>query len=137
MDIKLFRILIPLVEIVTELTMLAWISTGINITKISMPYVRLLGYVDQNQRRWVEYNDYFSVRSPNGDKVPPKWHGWLAGTYDEVPTPDSTSFFDPFFERPHQWNPSNSVFQIYTPRQSIINPTAVDFYQERRDRYAK
>ena len=105
--------------------------------RILMLYVNIWGYVDHNQRRWVEFNDYFSVRSPNGDKVPPKWHGWLAGTYDEVPTPDSESFHDPFFEKPHEWNPSNSAFQIYTSRQSIINPTAVQFYKERRDRYAK
>lgn len=43
--------------------------------------------LDQTQRRWVEYNDYLTVRSPNGDMIPPKWHGWLSHQYDDVPTP--------------------------------------------------
>ena len=41
--------------------------------------------IDPSQRRWVEFNDYYSVRSPNGDMIPPKWHGWLSQQYDEVP----------------------------------------------------
>ena len=54
-------------------------------------------FLDYNQRRWVEYNDYISVRSPNGDRVPPKWHGWIHHQYDDVPLPDSDSFNDTFF----------------------------------------
>lgn len=53
--------------------------------------------LDKNQRRWVEYNNFLSVRSPNGDMIPPKWHGWLSHQYDDVPTPDSENFHDPFF----------------------------------------
>ena len=53
--------------------------------------------IDYNQRRWVEYNDFLSVRSPNGDKIPPKWYGWLHNQYDDIPVPDSDSFHDPFF----------------------------------------
>jgi NADH:ubiquinone oxidoreductase subunit len=48
-----------------------------------MPNVYILFNSDYNQRRWVEYNDYLSVRSPNGDRVPPKWHGWIHNTYDD------------------------------------------------------
>ena len=93
--------------------------------------------VHPNQRRWVEFNDYFSVRSPNGDKIPPKWHGWLACQYDDVPNADNDNFHDPFFEKPHSWNPSNSAFTVYTGRQAIINPKALDYYRYRRNRYAK
>ncbi len=104
--------------------------------RTSMLHVTYSYYLDPNERRWVEYNDYMSIRSPNGDKIPPKWHGWLAGTYDDLPTNDE-SFHDPFFEKGHEWNPSNSVFKMYVARQSIINPKALDYYRYRRNRYAK
>jgi len=38
----------------------------------------------RNQRRWVEYSDYFLTFGITGDRydlifrVPPKWHGWLS-----------------------------------------------------------
>lgn len=108
-----------------------------NTTKILMLSVKLFLIIDPNQRRWVEFNDYFSVRSPNGDKIPPKWHGWLACQYDDVPNADNDNFHDPFFEKPHSWNPSNSAFTVYTGRQAIINPKALDYYRYRRNRYAK
>lgn len=99
--------------------------------------IRILNImIDPNQRRWVQFNDYFSVRSPNGDKVPPKWHGWLSGQYDDLPEIGSDSFHDPFFEKPHDWNPSTSAFKIYTPRQSIINADALVYHNQRRNRYA-
>jgi NADH:ubiquinone oxidoreductase subunit len=62
---------------------LVWISSEINIMNALMPNVYILFNSDYNQRRWVEYNDYLSVRSPNGDRVPPKWHGWIHNTYDD------------------------------------------------------
>lgn len=40
----------------------------------------------RNQRRWVEYSDYFNSWHVLGDRVPPPWHGWLAHTYDDAPT---------------------------------------------------
>jgi len=88
-------------ETAKELNLLAWINTATNIMKTFNLFVSILIYEDRNQRRWVEYNDYLSVRSPNGDMIPPKWHGWLAHQYDDVPLPESPSFHDPFFERPH------------------------------------
>ena len=33
-----------------------------------------------NPRRWVIYDG-----SNDASRVPPEWHGWLHGTYDEVP----------------------------------------------------
>ena len=102
-----------------------------------MPYVREKIYSDYHQRRWVEYNDYFSVRSPNGDRVPPKWHGWLSHQYDDIPAPDSDNFHDPFFERNHDWSPSLSKFKMYTPRHSIIHNRNIDFHKYRVGRYAK
>ena len=91
-------------------------------------------YIDVNQRRWVEYNDFLSVRSPNGDRIPPKWHGWLHQMYDDVPVPDSQCFHDPFFERPHQWESSTSGFKLYTSRLSPINGKYLEYQKERLDR---
>lgn len=59
-----------------------WINTEINIMRTLMLFVFMCIYLDPNQRRWVEFNDYYSVRSPNGDKIPPKWHGWMSAQYD-------------------------------------------------------
>ncbi len=84
----------------------------------------------------MEYNDYMSFRTTSGNKIPPKWHGWLAGQYDESPQPDSDNFHDPFFERPHEWFTSYNMFKLYVPRQTIINPETIPFAQQRRDRYA-
>ena len=69
--------------------------------------------------------------------IPPKWHGWLAHQYDDVPTPDGDCFYDPFFEKPHDWNSSMSAFKVYTSRASSINPLALDYKQYRFNRYAK
>ena len=85
----------------------------------------------------MEFNDYFSVRSPNGDRIPPKWHGWLSHQYDDIPSPDGDNFHDPFFEGQHHWTPSANAFKMYTSRQSIISPKAVEFHNYRVNRYAK
>jgi NADH:ubiquinone oxidoreductase subunit len=69
--------------------------------------------------------------------IPPKWHGWLAHVYDDVPLPDSDSFHDPFFEKPHEWNMTDSAFRTYTSKFSINHPLAIEFKQYRKDRYAK
>lgn len=37
-------------------------------------------------RRWVEYSNYHMNFGWGTDRVPPKWNGWLSGTYDDVPT---------------------------------------------------
>lgn len=34
----------------------------------------------QGSRRWVIYNG-----SNDASRVPPEWHGWLHGTFDELP----------------------------------------------------
>ena len=110
---------------------------AISTMKILTHYVTQKIYSDYNQRRWVEYNDYFSVRSPNGDRIPPKWHGWLSHQYDDIPAPDNDNFHDPFFERKHDWSPSMSRFKMYTPRHSIIHARNIDFHRYRVGRYAK
>lgn len=101
-----------------------------------MQHVTWVIILDYNQRRWVEFNDYLSVRTPNGDMIPPKWQGWLSQQYDDVPAPDSDGFHDPYFEKPHQWHPSESGFKIYTSRHSIVHPDAVKFRDYRLGRYA-
>lgn len=69
--------------------------------------------------------------------IPPMYHGWMAAQYDEFPRPDGDSFHEPFFERPHDWNPSNSAFKIYTSRSASIHPRAIEFHNYRVGRYAK
>lgn len=77
------------------------------------------------------------MRSPNGDMVPPKWHGWLSHQYDDVPSPEGKSFHDPFFEKAHEWNYSYSPFKLFTPRMSNINERALDYSSYRQNRYAR
>lgn len=91
----------------------------------------------RRQSRWVEYNHYTTIRTPNGHMIPPKWQGWLTHTYDDVPLPDSDSFYDPFFEQPHRWGDTFSVNSMHTSRFCIINPRHVEFIQYRKNRYAK
>ena len=69
--------------------------------------------------------------------IPPKWNGWLTQQYDEVPTPESESFHDPLFEKPHDWNYSGSPFRLYTSRHSNQHDRALDFANYRKNRYAK
>ena len=69
--------------------------------------------------------------------IPPKWHGWLSSQYDDVPEPDGDSFHDPYFEKPHDWNPSGSAFRMYTSRSAFNNPMALDYKNYRMGRYAK
>ena len=69
--------------------------------------------------------------------IPPKWHGWLGHQYDDIPRPDGDSFHDPFFEQPHDWNPSASAMKVYTSRNASINPMRLDFKGYRMGRYAK
>ena len=40
----------------------------------------------QNQRRWVEYSDYFVFIGVGTDRVPPIWNGWLSHRYDDPPS---------------------------------------------------
>lgn len=64
-------------------------------TKIGMSTVRYSRYdvqsIDRNQRRWVEYADYFLPIGIGGDRIPPGWHGWLSHQYDDHPEVHITS----------------------------------------------
>lgn len=75
------------------------INLEINIMRILMSHVsNIWKLIDRNQRRWVEYNDYFNPWHTLGDRVPPVWHGWMAHVYDEVPTRTGHSYFvQPFY----------------------------------------
>ena len=83
--------------IVKELNLSEWTNSETGIMKTLMLSVMINYIQDPNQRRWVEFNDYLSVRSPNGNKIPPKWQGWMSQQYDDVPAPDGDRFHDPFF----------------------------------------
>ena len=65
------------------------------------------------------------------------FHGWLSCQYDDFPQPDSDSFHQPFFEKPHDWNPSDSGFKRYTSGHDANNPKALGFANYRLGRYAK
>jgi hypothetical protein len=56
--------------------------------------------------------------------------------YDDLPLPDSTSFEDPFFEKPHQWDSSTSAFKLYTSKAAIINPKFLTYRKQRQDKFA-
>jgi NADH:ubiquinone oxidoreductase subunit len=94
-------------------------------------------YIDFRPRRWVEYNDYLTTRSPSGINVPPVWHGWLSYQYDDLPYPDSDSFHHPFYEKPHKPWPSASAFTMHTYGKSIIDDKFLDYAKYRRNRSAK
>lgn len=65
-----------------------WVKTNseTSTTKIMGLSVRNGENVDPHQRRWVEFADYLTLIGNNGDRIPPKWHGWLSHTYDDIPT---------------------------------------------------
>lgn len=63
--------------------------------------------LDRNQRRWVEFSDYFGAFKGLGDRIPPMWHGWLSHQYDDHPTRTGPSnFVSPHYSKPHTENPS-------------------------------
>ena len=39
-----------------------------------------------HHRRWVEFADFTVTNHMTEDKLEPQWVGWLAGTYDDLPT---------------------------------------------------
>jgi len=54
----------------------------------------------RNQRRWVEYSDYFLSIGITGDRVPPGWHGWINHVYDDAPSEEGV-FIKPFYTKEH------------------------------------
>jgi hypothetical protein len=69
--------------------------------------------------------------------VPPAWHGWLAGTYDDVPIYGNQEFVNPYFKKPHMWSPSLSLNRIHLPKSVPIKTECIDFKISRRNRYAQ
>ena len=62
-------------------------------------------------RRWVLYNG-----EPEASRVPPEWHGWLHGTWDEPPT--ERPLVQKAWEKPHQENLTGTAM-AYAPAGSI------------------
>jgi NADH:ubiquinone oxidoreductase subunit len=79
--------------------------------------------------------DYLVGVGNNGDRIPPKWCGWLSYTYDDVPVYGANEFVDPFYQKPHTWmyNPRN----MFIPRFSVMHAENTRFVTERRERYAQ
>ena len=72
-----------------SLNVLVKINSETNTTKILMLKVKETAYfwdIVKNNRRWVEYADYFLPIGNNGDKVPVGWQGWMSYQYDDTPT---------------------------------------------------
>ena len=42
----------------------------------------------KHNRRWVEYADFTVTSNMMEDQIAPEWVGWLAGTYDDLPSED-------------------------------------------------
>jgi NADH:ubiquinone oxidoreductase subunit len=76
------------------------------------------------------------VWGPNGNRVPPGWHGWLSFQYDDVPLPDSNSFFHPFYEKPHSWLTSIDSFTMHMPKQSMASEKILSYEANRKNKYA-
>ena len=60
---------------------LAETNSEINIFRI-FKHIVTFPSTDYNQRRWVEYADYLRNIDKFGDRIPPKYHGWLSHQYD-------------------------------------------------------
>ena len=85
----------------------------------------------------MEYSDYFrSMGGQLGDRVPPMWHGWLAKSYDEVPTVGGPEFVKPYYLKDHSWSSSFSPNNKFLPKFSIEHPKVVEYQEYRKDRYA-
>lgn len=83
----------------------------------------------------MEYVDYMLGIGNNGDRIPPKWHGWLSYTYDDVPTYGANEFVQTFYQKPHTWmlNPRD----MFLPKLSVFHTENVEFLNGRRERYAQ
>lgn len=90
--------------------------------KILMLTVKYIFILDVNQRRWVEFSDYMITIGNNGDRVPPKWQGWLAYQYDDVPSIGSDAFVEPFYQKDFEWSTSWSNNKIFTPKHCVQHP---------------
>lgn len=71
-----------------------------------------------------------------GDRVPPAWHGWLAHTYDDVPTVGAPEFTKPYYLKSHGWSYSFSPTNKFVPKFSIEHGKVLDYQQYRKSRYA-
>ncbi|CAD8172191.1 unnamed protein product [Paramecium octaurelia] len=90
----------------------------------------------RNQRRWVEYNDYFNPWHTLGDRVPPVWHGWMAHVYDEAPTRTGHSHFvQPFYQQPATDNQSHTP-NHYFPQGAMQSLNRLEFIKYHRNRRA-
>ena len=54
--------------------------------KFGNKYYEDLSVDHRHNRRWVEYADFTSSASMMEDQLEPKWLGWLARTYDDLPS---------------------------------------------------
>lgn len=83
--------------------------------------------LDRNQRRWVEYSDYFNAWHVLGDRIPPGWHGWLAHTSDDHPNrTGAQTLVEPHYMKPHTDNLSDTPDR-YLPRGSLDNLNRNEF----------
>ncbi|EDK31662.1 NADH:ubiquinone oxidoreductase 17.2 kDa subunit (macronuclear) [Tetrahymena thermophila SB210] len=88
----------------------------------------------KNQRRWVEFSDYFMQMWSNGDKVPVGWHGWLSHQYDDFPTRTGNSaFVKHHYLKQHTANLSNTPLN-HVPQGAPQNLNRMRFITAQRDR---
>jgi len=85
----------------------------------------------RNNRRWVEYADYFLPIGIGGDRVPPGWHGWMSYQYDDTPTEEL--FVKHHYLKDH--TPITSGTPLHNkPLGSPQNPNRMRFIMETKER---
>eukprot|EP01017_Pseudomicrothorax_dubius_P015862 TRINITY_DN1810_c0_g1_i2.p1 TRINITY_DN1810_c0_g1~~TRINITY_DN1810_c0_g1_i2.p1 ORF type:complete len:213 (-),score=55.38 TRINITY_DN1810_c0_g1_i2:103-741(-) len=86
----------------------------------------------RNQRRWVEYSDYFIPIGIGGDRVPAGWHGWLSHQFDDVPS-EGQNFVDPHYRKEHTELTSGTPSH-HVPPGNPKNPDRLIFFEMQRNR---
>lgn len=66
------------------------------------------------KRRWVIY-----AGEAEASRIPPEWHGWLHGTWEEVPTPETMKRKP--WEKDHLPNLTGTP-AAYHPPGSVLTP---------------
>ena len=82
--------------------------------------------------RWVEFADRHEWWQ-TGRKIPAEWHGWLHRQYDDAPTADNTSFYNPPFKRRHLPHPSGQP-NAHVPLGHSAHPYKQSFQEYSRAR---
>jgi NADH:ubiquinone oxidoreductase subunit len=101
-------------------------ATSAGTDEFGNQYWRAPGrFAGEPERRWVTYNG-----PAEASRVPPGWHGWLAGRTD-VP-PSEETYRPREWQKPHRPNMTGTA-EAYRPKGSLLGanerPKATGDYQ--------